>query len=356
MTHHDEDAVVTQLRASFDKAASTAPEALDHPFRVPAPAPTRLRAVRILAGVIAIAALVPIALVVVRAENATTTVSASGQQAITPAKPGWRWEMWRNVQLQVPDSWDRDQDIMQPCLIKDQARGFVSRPARAHTQVMCQESDYQAPTRGPLLAFLDPVEKPKLGTRTYPNGTVTIERVGQVTLMVVAKDDKLRHRILDSAEIVRGTNAAGCPTATDVPPIGNASPGGSTIASLDHVDTVSVCRYYDNDNAYAYTVTGAKATAILNALRGAPKGHGPDRPGNCSAGLPEREAGLYRLWSENVATDVWIHWDICRGHGIDDGNTQRVLTTETLAPFLGVAWSGGVPAGVVPRQMTPYTP
>jgi len=358
MTHLDDDPVVAQLRASLDKAASTAPEALDHPFRIPAPAATRARAraVRILAGAIAVAALVPIALVVVRAQNATTTVAASGQQAITPAKPGWRWEMWQNVQLQVPDSWDRSHDITQFCLIQDQTRAFVSRPQVAHTLVGCGKSDFQAPTLGPVLAFLDPAQKPELGTRTHPNGTVTIERIGQATVMVVAKDDKPRHRILDSAEIVRGTNAAGCPTATDVPPIGDASPTGPPVASLDHVDTVSVCRYYDNDTSYSYTVTDAKATGILNALRKAPKGHGPDRPGICSAGLPEREAGLYRLWSNNVASDVWVHWDICRGHGIDDGITQRVVTAETLAPLIGVAWTGRVPADVFPRQVTPYTP
>jgi hypothetical protein len=354
MTPTDDDPVVAQLRASLDRAASAAPDALDGPFREAAPTRRRRRVARILAGAIAVAALIPIALVVVRGENANTTVTTSLKHGSTAAEPGWRWEMWSNVQIQVPDSWARDQDITQWCLIRDQAKGFVSRPQTIHTQVGCiGPDDYQAPTQGPLLAFLDPSENPELGTRTYPNGTVTIERVGQVTVMVVAKDDKLRQRILDSAEIVGEVNGAGCPTATAVPLIGDASSTGPAVANLDHVDTVSVCRYYDNDNAYAYTLTGAKAAGLLSALRKAPTGRGPDRPAECAPGVPEREAGLYRLWSDNVATDVWVHWDNCRGHGIDDGVTQRVLTAGTLSPLLGVAWSGQIPNGVV---FTPYTP
>ena len=47
-----------------------------------------------------------------------------------------------------------------------------------------------------------------------------------------------------------------------------------------------------------------------------------------------------------IATDVWVHCDICTGHGIDDGTSTRRLTADVLAPSIGVGWGGSISANI----------
>lgn len=54
--------------------------------------------------------------------------------------------MWANVQLQVPDSWDRNQDIRRACGITDDMAGFVSRPDGSGTRQLT--ADVLAPFIG----------------------------------------------------------------------------------------------------------------------------------------------------------------------------------------------------------------
>jgi hypothetical protein len=299
-----------------------------------------------------IAALIPVIFLVVHSETHVPLVTASGRTAIRAAAPGWRWEMWANVQLQVPDTWVRNQDILQACSIRaGDSPGFVSRPdAGAGFMEFCPNW-MQAPTSAPNLTFLDglPGAPPEPGTRIYPNGTLTVRQVGAARVMVTTRDDALRRQILASAEIVDGTDAAGCPVGIGFPALGRATSTGPSIADVHDVDLVSVCRYHPGSLSYAFTLSGAKAAALVSALQRAPAGSGPDDPKDCEEGEPENQAGLYRLWSGPTATDVWLHWDTCRGHGIDDGRNAYRLTADALTPFLGVAFGGGVSKSVPTR-------
>jgi hypothetical protein len=254
--------------------------------------------------------------------------------------------MWANVQLQVPDSWDRNQDIHRACSIEDKIPGFVSRPDGSGIMEICSNWT-EVPTSLPNMAFLDGFPgTPKPGTRTYPNGTVTIKKIRSTEVMVTAKNDALRRRILGSAEVVTGTNVAGCPVGAQIPVFTHAPSTGRSVADLANVDLVSVCRYHPGSLSYAFTLSGPKAAAVVTALRQAPAGVGPNDPKDCEAGEPEDEAGLYRLWSGSVSTDVWVHWDTCRDHGIDDGTSTRRLSADVLAPFIGVAFGGSISKSV----------
>jgi len=339
MNQSEDDRTVEELRRTFDEAAGRAPVTLDRPF-----------------------VLVPLSFVVVHSEATVPTVASSGRAAIESAQPGWRWEMWSNVQMQVPETWDRSQNVYEACGIEDEITGFVSRPDGPGNMEICQNWA-QAPTRVPNLAFLAGPGTPKPGTRTYPNGTVTIKKIGSTKVMVVAKSDALRRRILGSADVVTDTNAAGCPVGARIPVFAHAPSTGPSVADVRNVDLVSVCRYHPGSVAYAFTLSGAKAAAVVDALRHASAGVGPNDPKNCSPGLPENEVGLYRLWSGRIATDVWVHWDRCTGHGIDDGTGTRRLTADVLAPFIGVAWGGSISANIpvpesstVPGLAIPYVP
>jgi hypothetical protein len=308
----------------------------------------RRRLGRALTAVVATAALVAMSFLAMRSEPVTRVFTASGRAAIESAAPGWRWEMWANVQLQVPDTWDRAQDLRRACFIEDQLDGFVSRPSDGGIMEDCPDWA-QAPTTMPNLAFLDEFAFPGTpgpGTRSYPHAKVTVAKVGSVSVMITAPGDALTRRILDSAQMVVGADAAGCPVGAQAPILGHAVPTGPSIAHLTDVDLVSVCRYYRGGLSYAFTQSGVKATALVTALRAAPTGAGPDNPKDCELDATEEQAGLYRLWSADSATDVWVHWDPCRGHGIDDGTSTRRLTADTLVPFVGVAFSGGVSKSV----------
>lgn len=164
--------------------------------------------------------------------------------------------------------------------------------------------------------------------------------------MVTGNDDGLRLRILDSAQVVTTTNAAGCPVGAHIPPIGTAPRTGPPIGELTNVDLISVCRYHPGSVAYSYVQSGAKAEAILAMLRDAKPGTGPDRA-NCQPLRPEDHAGMYRLWSGSTHTDVWVHFDGCGGRGIDDGTSTREVNPEVIVPFVDVGYGGGVPAEMV---------
>jgi len=349
MTVSEDDRVAEELRRAFDEAVARASVTLDRSFTVAQPPRPRQQAGRVVVACLAVVVLFAVSFGVVHSESTAPTVSASGRSAIEPAAPGWRWEMWANVQLQVPDTWDRNRDIHRECRIDDDIPGFVSRPDGSGIMEFCPDWT-QASTTLPSLAFLDALpETPTPGTRTYPNGTVTVRKVGSTKVMVTAKDDALRRRILGSAEVVTGTNAAGCPVGAHIPAVAHAVATGPSIADLRNLDLISICRYHPGSVAYSYTQSGAKAAAIVAALRRADTGVGPNDPKDCVAGLPENDAGLYRLWSGSVVTDVWVHWDNCVGHGIDDSTSTRRLTADVLAPLIGVAYGGGTSKSVPTR-------
>jgi hypothetical protein len=76
------------------------------------------------------------------------------------------------------------------------------------------------------------------------------------------------------------------------------------------------------------------------------------RTGRSPAGRAGRARLALGVWSGDDATDVWVHWDICAGHGIDDGVDTRELTADALAPFIGVAYGGGTSKSVPTRTAT----
>ena len=238
MTTSEDDSTVAQLRRTFDEAAGRAPVTLERSFTVSRQPRPRQRVARVLVACLAIAVLVPLSFVVVHSQSTVPTVAASGRAAIEPPAPGWRWEMWANVQLQVPDSWDRNQDIHRACSIEDEIPGFVSRPDGSGIMEICSNWT-EVPTSLPNMAFLDEFPgTPKPGTRTYPNGTVTIKKIGSTEVMVTAKDDALRRRILGTAQVVTGTNAAGCPVGARIPAFALAVSTGPSIADVTNVDLV----------------------------------------------------------------------------------------------------------------------
>jgi len=164
VTTSEDDSTVAQLRRTFDEAAGRAPVTLERSFTVSRQPRPRQRVARVLVACLAIAVLVPLSFVVVHSESTVPTVAASGRAAIEPPAPGWRWEMWANVQLQVPDSWDRNQDIHRACSIEDEIPGFVSRPDGSGIMEICSNWT-EVPTSLPNMAFLDEFPgTPKPGT------------------------------------------------------------------------------------------------------------------------------------------------------------------------------------------------
>src|SRR5690349_13685241 len=138
---------------------------------------------------------------------------------------GWRWESYRSVEVQVPDDWRYGTTNSPPCLVKELRPPYVGRPG-AVRGIGCRDPLPPLPFRASYLWFdadrrqrgrpipdmpgyAGPREP---GVQPEDHGWTEETRVVDgVFLTVLSDDNALRQRILDSARIIDGTDAYGCP-------------------------------------------------------------------------------------------------------------------------------------------------
>lgn len=151
--------------------------------------------------------------------------------------PGWRWESFRTVQVQVPSSWTQYISGPAPCTILSQPVVPVVGRVNgwpASRQYTCTTPVIPLAQRRPYLWFND-VQAP--GIKHYDGGwTEETRMVGGVKLSVLTKDDALRSRILDSARPITDTDAYGC---------GSRQPSRGAVRTPDaQVTSASICEYW----------------------------------------------------------------------------------------------------------------
>jgi hypothetical protein len=260
--------------------------------------------------------------------------SDRGSEATYPDKasnstPGFRWESYRDVQVEVPESW-----------------GYASAP----------QSDYCISKRFPTEPYVDLTRGPGAASAILCTGDLADDQqathltftpitgsppfaapskvwkqysreLGQarVTVTARAEESELANRILASASLVSdGTDPNGCPvTLPTVPAV--------ELAGLD-AGELSVCLYEAEDDRGAFRssvrLTGAAAERAWQSVLAAPEGGGPDGLAS-SCGSSPGWPMLLLVGADQVPVAASVAG--CAGNGVADAAATggaRKLTGE----------------------------
>ncbi len=281
------------------------------------------------------------------------TSSDGATSAAEPAE-GWRFEFYRDVRVQVPDSWTYAQEPGSDWCAYVPGRlpkmPYVARAegSSVRLDIGCSRpgsADYRGP---PVDTWVDHLALSSAFGGS--SGSVTANRtgafwmvrqvVGHAGIKVVTKDRQLADRILASAEIVQPADPS-CDPRSPIQARGFQRPAPAfDVSSLTDVDSILVCQYSfgepeDAPGLVAQSeLTGAAADDELHALQSAPIGGGPNRPGSCMGGYYGESALVIRLQSGETSHDMYLYYATCRGNGFDDGTEIRTLTTAGCTPLI----------------------
>lgn len=265
-------------------------------------------------------------------EAATPAAAASG------LPEGWRWESFGDLQVGVPASWTYG-TLSQWCVGAtgtERRTPRVQRPFGVSTLVACTGDG------GYGIAFTRAGDR--TGVPTAPPGAA-VRRVGFDTgrATIVARTAALADRVAATAMRVAEVDVHGCGPDASLPRLGTFADAADLGSA-----SISVCRYVRTGGRVlldaSERLAPQDADALRSALAGAPSGRGPDAPRSSCIRGPERQA-VALVVDARVA--AWVHYDGCRGHGVDLGadDTRRV-TEGVLHWALSPGWSGGLSAGV----------
>jgi hypothetical protein len=326
------------LEQSLNRHAAQAPAddlLLDH---VHVRIHRRRRTVRAVGGSVLAAAAV-LAVIISTSAGKELSRPDSPPEVAGPASDGWRWESYRKVELQVPATWGYGVDLSQWCVgYRREAKRlpFVGRPG-VSTMAYCPEVP-DLDRRVPYVSF----DEDRAGLRSVDHGWVWEARSIAGTVVTVFSDDPgLRARIFASAREITGTDVNGCapnhPAAAD-PTTRPRSEGG--LGTVGDVKSVAVCGYELRTAGTeplftGRTFTGTAATGLVDAIRSAPAGSGPNNPPDTCVpeDLGERVYVVVVHGSQHDQ-EVIVRYAGCQHNGTDDGDTERRLTTDVLSPIL----------------------
>lgn len=366
----DQDRAETAFRAAFGRAAAE--------FEPGEPSRTVRRRRRTWPAVAAAAALVAgtvggVALLHrddVRSGAHGPYADPEPTQTLAPPVQEWRYESYRDVVVQVPDSWGYaaapGPDWCAFAQGNDRHR-FPTTPYVSTTNsssgvlaIGCSLGGDPPPLGLPApeqywathLSFEDPATSGASdGTREYDGWTLITRTVGHAQLSVLADREHLdqARRIADSARRV-DQDHNGC-AATSPIQRGHfpSPPHAFDVAGLADVDSVAVCEYDlqspdDQPGLMASRLlTGAAARDEVEALQTAPTGGGPNDASTCLTDMTGDTAVVLRISAAGGLHDVYGYMDWCVGNGFDDGTHVRALTAGDCQSLWGDRvwlWSG----------------
>lgn len=264
--------------------------------------------------------------------------------AANHAGPAWRWESYRGAEVQVPSDWaygvpGRAWCTAPPDEPAPVRPGAVGRPGAVNA-ILCPSEYPPADQRENWLTF-DSTNRE--GERPVDGGWVEeTRRVNGVYITVFTDDAPLRAAILASARSVTGADAHGCaphhPVVADPdgyrPTTGGLPPGGA-------VESISVCRYALTSGTAppllsSGRVTDADAESVVEAIRSAPEGTGPDVE-DAGPGDVGSDVVVLRVATVDGVREVVVRYSGGAGNGIDDGTTRHRLTADAIRPLLSGA-------------------
>lgn len=188
------------------------------------------------------------------------------------------------------------------------------------------------------------------GASTHRGWTLTARTVGDVQVRVL--DDgsvtDLVQPILSSARVVE-RSPEGCEVASPAVAPDRPRPGPADITAVGAVSSITICQYrrgtYARPGLLAVRrLDGAPAQTLLEAIKQAPVGGGPDDPANCAEDdFGDRVLALHLESPDAGRSQVYVGYASCRGNGFDDGVAVRELTRDACLPLWGegVELTGG---------------
>ncbi|CUR57849.1 hypothetical protein NOCA2460010 [metagenome] len=257
--------------------------------------------------------------------------------------PGWHTESWRDVEIQVPDSWAYGA-LAVHCGGRGQGTPVVERPSGRMPLVAC------SPAQGYGVQFvaagdLDPGEQPGVvsryasgdGVARYPDGAwVGVGAPGgEAALRVVARSERVAEQVLASAHRIGDLDGNGCEPTADLA----VTDGVPVIGGIVTVSAVAVCGYdvlagpaTEEPLAWSARLTGDAAQGLLDSLQSAAV-HGNASARRCLSD-PFGPAYLVRIGSARV----WVRpVGSCPPNGaVVDGGQTRLLTPEVLSQVAGL--------------------
>lgn len=316
---------------------------------------------------------------VARLGDGSTSERQTADGPIVGALPdpdsGWRYVSYRDVVVQVPESWGyADAPGPDWCAFDEEpgkppfpTEPYVATPeaGRFFFGIGCPDTDTSAPGShdfesvprkywAPHLT-LDSNRNPDLppGVLNADLGqswTLTESHLGRVRISLLTDADTtpLVDRILASARQVESDhNGCEATSPAQAEPFVRPDPAFD-VSSLESVGTISVCLYERiGTNRPGLTgsrqLTGSAADQELAAIQAAPAGGGPDHPNNCVDDEFGDSAVVLRLHDGDATYDMHVYYETCFGNGFDDGTTLRELTRDACRPLWGDAvqvWSG----------------
>lgn len=337
MTGPDDDMTVALARTLRNHAAAVS--LVDGLAEKAVAIASRRRRRRIHASIAAIVVLavgVPVAVV--------AAVDDSRPSVAHEVDPRWRWESYRGVQLQVPPDWVYGVPGQAWCAAPAEgttqrvAPGAVGRPADI-AAIACPSEYPPVDQRENWLTF---DSRNQVGERPVDHGWVEeTRRVKGVFVTIFSNDAALRAAILGSVQPIVGADQYGCPIDHPVAadPDGyrpDADEGG--LPPADTVESISVCRYalaaeIEPPLLSSGRLAGAAAKDIVDAIRSAPRGEGPDVE-NADPGNDGTEIAVLRIDTADGVREVVVRYSGESGNGFDDGTTKRRLTADAIRPLL----------------------
>jgi len=288
--------------------------------------------------------------------------------SVPPPDPGWRYESYRDVVVQVPESWGHaPAPGADWCAIReDGPAAYATEPfvdIRGAASVVLAILCSPAPDEVPLgmeaperlwathLSIGDPGDGIADGVTQHDGWTRIVASAGHARFTVLADQAHLAdaHRIVDSARIVTADHN-GCDAASPIQKGLFPRPTQPfDLTAIGSVDEIAVCQYdlrMGPEQSWLIAsrlLTGEAANAELGALQGTTIGSGPNTPDTCLPAESQDSAIVLRLDPGPEQHDIYVYYDACVHNGFDDGTNVRQLTEDNCRPLWGervVQWSG----------------
>jgi hypothetical protein len=308
----------------------------------------------VVAGAAVAAALVGVNLLADEKGSAQLSAPSTKITGPAPAPAGWRWEVYENVQVQVPAGWDNSLWAgPHDCGPWRERKPVVRRPGGATVRMLqpCPTTPPKPLHIAPSVEFSD---REKTGVTRYADGWTREARAfDELKLTVTTNDDALRERIFASAGVVEAIDGNGCESAPAAAGDGIRRPtpqGG--LESMGIVDSVSVCQYWISGVGRSpwplqasSLLVGTPAAELIQDIVTAPTGTGPTvtEPRVCGSD-PGGEVIILRAHGSKHDQDVLVRYHGCKHNGTDDGSVLRAVTPKAAKRiFIGPHTPDGYP-------------
>lgn len=283
-------------------------------------------------------------------QDGSAAARPSGASGGSEADPGWRWESYAGVEVQVPEEWVGTTAGLAgyPAWCASTGDGGAPSPGvnRGVLGIMpaiaCgDDRPASSYAQGLELGSLLPAGRRDLAGRW----AVEAIEVAGVTVAVTSDDPGQAQRVLASARPVRdGVDVHGCEVDSELRQEG-ARPAPGELPDRADVVAVSACRYLlpgqsgETDLPAPLLASlrwsGSDAADVVDAITAAPPCTGPDDDSSCAPSYRLGEELLVlRVDDGTDVQDVVVRYSGCGGHGVDDGTSTRRLTGDLLQRLL----------------------